>query len=75
MRLADGNINSIEDKKISLLKGTPSEIIQEKQDGENTPVIVFWIFWCILIIVAVALYVAQENDWLEPIRKKKYRRY
>lgn len=75
VRLADGDINSIEGKKISLLKGTPSEIIQEKQDSEDTPVIVFWVFWGILIIVTVALYVAQENNWLEPIRKKKYRRY
>lgn len=70
VRLADEDITSVFSKKIELIKKTPAEIVEDKQDSENIPVIIFWVLWSIGIIVLVVIYVARENDWLE-VRKNR----
>lgn len=65
VRLADKDIIPVFGKKVELIKKTPAEIIEDKQDGENTPIIIFWILWSIGIIILVIIYVARENNWLE----------
>lgn len=68
VRLADEDITPVFSKKIELIKKTLAEIVEDKQDSENIPVIIFWVLWSIGIIVLVVIYVARENDWLE-VRK------
>ena len=65
VRLADEDITPVFGKKVELVEGTPAEIIEDKQDSENTPVIIFWIFWSVGIIILVIIYIARENNWLE----------
>lgn len=70
VRLADEDITPVFSKKIELIKKTPAEIVEDKQDSENIPVIIFWVLWSIGIIVLVVIYVARENNWLE-VRKNR----
>lgn len=70
VRLADEDITPVLSKKIELIKKTPAEIVEDKQDSENIPIIIFWVLWSISIIVLVVIYVARENDWLE-VRKNR----
>lgn len=70
VRLADEDITPVFGKKVELIKKTPAEIVEDKQDSENIPVIIFWVLWSIGIIVLVVIYVARENDWLE-VRKNR----
>lgn len=70
VRLADEDITPVFSKKIELIKKTPAEIVEDKQDSENIPIIIFWVLWSIGIIVLVVIYVARENDWLE-VRKNR----
>lgn len=59
-------------KKIELIKKTPTEIVENKQDSENIPIIIFWILWSIGIIVLVIIYVARENNWLEARKSRRW---
>lgn len=72
VRLADEDIAPVFGKKIELIKKTPAEIIEDKQDSENVPVIIFWVLWSIGIIVLVVIYVARENDWLEVHKNRRW---
>lgn len=51
VRLADEDITPVFSKKIELIKKTPAEIVEDKQDSENIPVIIFWVLWSIGIIM------------------------
>lgn len=72
VRLADEDITPVFGKKVELIKKTPAEIVEDKQDSENIPVIIFWVLWSVGIIVLVVIYVARENNWLEARKNRRW---
>ena len=44
---------------------TPDQVVESKLNGQNIPVISFWVLWLIFTGAVVYFFVGQENKWLE----------
>lgn len=66
-KLKDSSVFNVDkvDKQINIENYTIHKLIQHKQDTEDTPVIIFWIVWSVLIIGAIVGFYYIDNKWLE----------
>jgi hypothetical protein len=51
--------------KIDTYNQTINQVIEDKKNSENKPLIIFWICWSILIIAGVIVFYKYNNTWLE----------
>jgi predicted transcriptional regulator len=58
------NVNDLT-KKIDVENFTIDGLIQYKQDTEDTPIIIFWIVWGIVIGISIFIFYYFDNKWLE----------
>lgn len=59
------NVDNNNSRVAFFLDQKPKDIIQNKQNSEGTPTIVFWVLWSLLIAIILFGFFYASNNWLE----------